>query len=318
VYPEVLDVIKTGKAKTFDTGQYGLHTVLILPALRDNTVIGALALKREDGTPFTEDQQDLVERVIARAAIAIENARLYSAVQAADKAKSEFVGVVAHDLKAPMTSIQGYSDLILMNPDNLTDRQKSFLQRISDTVKRMEMLVQDLADISRIESGQFYMDEGRVFVAQVVEAIEDTTMPQIQARKHKFVQEVEPNLPDMHVDYYRLMQVLTNLLSNAYKYTPDGGTVMLRARREIISGAERIRFEVQDTGIGMNKKDVAMLGTKFWRAEDEYTRSQPGTGLGFAITMGLVKQMGSRIDVTSEIGKGSTFAFSVPTAKESS
>ncbi|MCU0511332.1 MAG: GAF domain-containing protein [Anaerolineae bacterium] len=308
VYPRVWEVIHSGRPITFDTGLYGLHTVLILPVLRERSVIGVLVLRREDGSPFNTESQDLVERVISRAAIAIENARLYSAVQSADKAKSEFVGIVAHDLKAPMTGIQGYADLLLMNPENLTERQQVFIRRISDTVKRMEILVSDLADISRIEGGQFFMDQTRVRVLAIVEATRDFMMPQMQARQHTYVEKIAPELPDMYVDYYRLMQILTNLLTNACKYTPEGGTITLHAALV----EQRIRFEVEDTGIGLSKKDLALLGTKFWRAEDDFTRSQPGTGLGFAITSGLVKQMGSKIDISSEVQKGSKFGFSVP------
>jgi K+-sensing histidine kinase KdpD len=308
VYPRVWEVVKSGKPIMFDTGQYGLYTILLIPILRDRAVIGILALKRADGAPFTADQQDLVERVVNRAAIAIENARLYTAVQAADKAKSEFVGIVAHDLKTPMNSILGYTDLVLMKGDNLSERQRSYLQRVSDTVKRMEVLVSDLADISRIESGQFYMDKSRVEVSSIVEALHDTIMPQMQARQHHYVEDIPTPLPALDVDYYRLLQVLTNLLSNAYKYTPDGGTITLRA----MTHAAAVRFEIHDTGIGLSPDNVKKLGTKFWRATDDYTRSQPGTGLGFAITSALVAQMGSRIEISSELGKGSVFAFEVP------
>ncbi len=307
IYPQVKEVVETGNPLTFDAGQYGLQTVLALPILRNRVVIGVLTLKREDGTSFTSDQCEIVERVISRAAIAIENARLYAAVQLADKAKSEFVGIVAHDLKSPMTSILGYADLTLMHKDNLTERQVTYLTRVHDTVKRMEILVSDLSDISRIESGQFYMDVSSVSVNSIIETAIETITPQMQARKHHLKQEIEPNLPDLKTDFYRLLQVLTNLLSNACKYTPDAGTITLRVQRE----GPRVRFEVQDTGIGLSKKSLQMLGTKFWRAEDEYTRSQPGTGLGFAITTALVKQMGSPMDITSEMGKGSQFSFTV-------
>lgn len=314
IYPRVWEVVRSGKSLIFDTGLYGLHTVMIVPVLREKRVIGVVILKREDGTVFTEEQQDLAERVVTRASVAIENARLYAAVQAADRAKSEFVGVVAHDLKAPMTSIQGYADLLLMpGNQNLSDKQRQYLQRISSTVKRMEMLVQDLADISRIESGQFFMDEMRLSMTSIVEALRETTMPQIESRKHEYIEEIAPGLPDIWADYYRLMQVLTNLVSNAYKYTPEGGRITLRVFEQ---DKDRIYFEVEDTGIGMSEQSLKMLGTKFWRAEDEFTRSQPGTGLGFAITAALVRQMGSKIDIHSEPGKGSRFGFSVPKAKD--
>ena len=306
-YPRAWEVVDSQATIQYDTGQYNLLTVMIVPVMRESAVIGVMVLLREDGDAFSDEQRDIVERVVTRAAVSIENSRLYAAVQAADKAKSEFVGIVAHDLKAPMTSIRGYSELMSMQGDNLTERQKRFLTRITDTVNRMEMLVSDLADISRIESGQFYMDEMRVEVDKVVEAVRDTVMPEMQKRKHTFIENIATNLPDMWVDYYRLLQVLTNLLSNAYKYTPDEGIVTLTIEKQ----ADRIHFAVKDTGIGLSKEQLALLGTKFWRAEDDYTRSQPGTGLGFSITRSLVEQMGSKLAIQSVVGTGSTFSFSV-------
>jgi signal transduction histidine kinase len=276
---------------------------------REQKVFAVIILRRK-GT-FSEEQKEVVERVVARAAVAIENARLYAAMQAADRAKSEFVGIVAHDLKVPMTSILGYADLTLMD-GNLQEQQVNYLNRIRDTVKRMEMLVSDLADISRIESGHFFMNETRCTVMDIVQGLRDATMTQINSRSHTFVEEIEPDLPDMWCDYYRLLQVLTNLASNAYKYTPDGGTITLRVR----PADDRIEFSIQDTGIGMTREAIKKLGTKFWRADDEYTRSQPGTGLGYAITANLVEQMGGQIRVESQVDKGSKFTFTVPIAKD--
>jgi signal transduction histidine kinase len=306
-YPQIVTALNSHRSFLFKMDAPNPETVLIVPVMRERNPVGAVVLRRTDGSPFSSEQQDMVERVVSRAAVTIENARLYVAVQAADKAKSEFVGIVAHDLKAPMTSIRGYADLMAMQGANLDERQHRFLSRISNTVKRMEMLVSDLADISRIESGQFLMNEMNVSVAQIVETVRDTIAPQMQERNHQFIERIAPGLPDLYTDYYRLVQVLTNLLSNAYKYTPDGGTITLEIRPQ----NQRVRFAVSDTGIGLTPEGIVMLGTKFWRAEDQYTRSQPGTGLGFSITASLVEQMGSKIEIQSEPGKGSTFAFSV-------
>lgn len=305
-YPQVKDVVETGTpAQTHHDGS----STLIVPVRREQKVIGVIVLRRSG--MFTGDQQDIVERIAARAAAAIENARLYAAVQAADRAKSEFVGIVAHDLKVPMTSILGYADLSLME-DDLRTHQINYLNRIRDTVRRMEVLVSDLSDISRIEGGHFYMDETRVRVADIVQGLRDAIMTQMVERNHTWVENIEPDLPDMKVDYYRLLQILTNLTSNAYKYTPDGGTITLSVARL----GNRVEFTVADTGIGLSPEAVQKLGTKFWRGEDDFTRSKPGTGLGFAITRSLVEQMGSGIYIESEVDKGSKFTFSVPVAEE--
>lgn len=304
-YPEAIEVAQAGETRTITSATYAPHTVMIVPVHREAVVIGMVILLREGN--FSAEEQDMVERVVARAAVAIENARLYAAVQAADLAKSEFVGTVAHDLKVPMTSILGYADLTLMSGD-LSERQEDFLQKIRATVQRMEMLVSDLADISRIESGHFYMDVTDVYVTDIIQAVKDNTIIQIEQRGHHLVEETESNLPVLQVDYYRLLQVLTNLVSNAYKYTPNGGTITVRA----IQRDSSVEFIVQDTGIGLSPEAVARLGEKFWRSDDAYTRSQPGTGLGFAITRSLVEQMGGRMRIESEPGQGSTFSFTIP------
>jgi signal transduction histidine kinase len=301
-YPATVEVALSGKPKLF---QEGRQTTLIVPVLREQDVIAVVMLNRQGD--FTVSEQDVVERIVGRAAVTIENARLYALSQAADAAKSEFVGIVAHDLKVPMTSIIGYADLTLM-AGGLSERQEDFQNRIRDTVRRMEVLVSDLADISRIESGHFFMNPTEVRIEEIVQAVQDSIATQIQAHKHTFVVDVAPELPPLSVDYYRLLQVLTNLLSNAIKYTPDGGTITFSVQPQ----GDRIEFSVSDTGIGMSREDLTMLGTKFWRADDDFTRSQPGTGLGFAITRILVEQMGGKMRIESEVGRGSNFRFSLP------
>jgi signal transduction histidine kinase len=307
-YPQVMQAVETGETITLNNERRSLG-VLIVPVQREHKVFAVTILRRKGA--FSDEEREVVERVIARAAVTIENARLYAAVQAADRAKSEFVGVVAHDLKVPMTSILGYADLTLMD-GNLQEQQVSYLNRIRDTVSRMELLVSDLADISRIESGHFLMNPTHVYVEDLIQGVRDAIMTQIRLRQHAYVEQIEPDLPEIWVDYYRLLQVLTNLASNAYKYTPDGGTITLSVRRV----GDAIEFSVADTGIGMSREALRKLGTKFWRADDPYTRSQAGTGLGYAITASLVEQMGSRIRVESQPNAGSKFTFTIPIAKE--
>ncbi len=308
VYPAIDEVIALEKTLMMIAPD---AAALIVPIKRDQNIIGVMILDK--ATPFSEDQQDLVERVVTRAAFAIENARLYAAVRMADKAKSEFVGVVAHDLKAPMTAIKGYAEMVVMVNNNLDHNQAEFMERIRQTVKRMEMLVSDLADISRIESGHFFMDEIEVPTQEVVAAVKASTLPQIIEYQHTLIEDVEDDLPNLWVDYYRLLQVLTNLVSNAYKYTPPGGTITLSIYRY---DDERVAFSVADNGIGLSPEALEKLGTKFWRSEDHFTRSQPGTGLGFAITRHLIEQMGSTIEIESAVGEGSKFTFTIQAIKD--
>lgn len=304
-YPEVLEVAASGETRQLTTKHPDYTHTLITPVHRNQQVIAVVVLNRTG--EFSAEQQEMVGRIVARAAVAIENARLYAAVQAANNAKSDFVGIVAHDLKVPMTSIMGYADLTLL-AGGLSERQVSFQENIRETVQRMEVLVSDLADISRIESGRFYMTPSDVAIQELVQALRDSMLTQLDARRHTLVEDIGPALPGLHVDYYRLLQVLTNLISNAIKYTPAGGTITLRIREN----GNTLEFSVADTGVGLTPDEQRMLGTKFWRADNDFIRAQPGSGLGIAITRGLIEQMGGKLQIESEVGRGSTFTFNIP------
>jgi signal transduction histidine kinase len=283
------------------------QNVLFVPVYHENQPIGTIILTGDHD--FTEEERDLVGRMAARAAIAIQNTRLFEAVKAADRAKSEFVSVVAHELKTPMTSIAGYADLLRM-AGPVTTQQSEFISRVKDSVTRMQVLVTDLSDISRIESGNLRMEFGPVNPTEALVAACDSIRTQIEERGHRLVEAIPPDLPPVLADRNRLNQVLLNLLSNAYKYTPDGGTITLSAARQ----ANHVAFSVADTGIGMSADEVARLGTKFWRADNDRTLSQPGTGLGFAITRNVVALMGGVLTIQSAPGQGSIFTFTIPVA----
>jgi signal transduction histidine kinase len=278
------------------------RTVLCVPIRRENSVIGVVTLVAVRADAFDEDAQALVSRLADRAAIAIENSRLYDAVQAANRAKSEFVSLVAHELRVPMTSISGYADLLpVVGPVN--DQQGKFLETIKNNVHRMIVLVNDLNDISRIESGQLFIELGEVDLKTVFAEAKDGVMRQIEERGHHLVEHIDPNLPAVYGDHSRVVQVLVNLLSNAYKYTPRGGTITLAAQRD----GERVSVSVADSGVGMTPEQLRNVGTKFWRADNDHVINQPGTGLGLAITQNLITLMGGALDVQSTPDQGSTF-----------
>ena len=304
-FPTLTRVMAGAEALTRSDGT--AQTLLFVPVRYESRVIGVIILAAAHD--FSEDQRDLVTRMAARAAIAIQNTRLFEAVRAADRAKSEFVSVVAHELKVPMTSIAGYADLFKMGGP-VTEQQQEFINKIKNNVTRMKVLVSDLSDISRIESGNLRMDFEPVDPGEVIAAAEEGAQTQIEERGHHLVEEIEDGLPPVWADRNRLTQVLLNLLSNAYKYTPDGGTITLRVWRD----GDAVYFRVQDTGVGMTQEEVEKLGTKFWRADNDHAIKQPGTGLGFAITRNLINLMNGELTIESKPGEGSAFTFSIPLA----
>jgi signal transduction histidine kinase len=260
---------------------------------------------------FDENAQELVTRMAERAASAIQNARLYSQVIAANNAKSEFVSLVAHELKVPMTSIRGYASMIEMT-GNVGERERGFVRIIENNVDRMRVMVEDLNDISRIESGHLNVDIEVVELDNVLQQAKEGVMTQIQERGHTLIENIDNNLPAVYGNASRLIQVLVNLLSNAYKYTPNNGEITFSVRRE----DDKVWFSVKDNGIGMTEDQVRRLGTKFFRADHEHVQQQSGTGLGFAITRNLIELMGSDLHITSALGKGSEFSFALPLANE--
>jgi GAF domain-containing protein len=234
---------------------------LIIPIKIERKVVGLVNLESTNPEAFNKEQVDFVSRLLDHASVAITNARLYAEVNAANLAKSEFVSFVAHELKTPMTSIRGYTDLLANSAVGaINDMQKQFLGTIRGNVDRMATLVSDLADIARIESGRLRLEPKAIPFQPVVEDVVRSTQALMDAKKQTLRQALEPNLPHVWADYTRLSQVLTNLMSNAYKYTPEGGEIVVRVTKEDnqwdADGApEVLHVAVKDTGIGIAPED---------------------------------------------------------------
>jgi len=286
--------------------------MLSAPLKVGDRVIGALGVgNRVSARPFSGHDRQLLLALAGHAAIAIENARLYEEVRQADRAKSEFVSFVAHELRTPMTSIRGYADLLAKGSVGpLAPQQQEFVRIILSNAERMQVLVSDLRDISRIETDQLHLEIKPVRLAEPLEDGLQATQGQIEARSQQLTLDVPENLPPVYADPARLAQILTNLLSNAYKYTPEGGRIRVRAWLQ--NGY--VHCAVSDSGVGISPEDQARLFTKFFRSEDPAVREMPGTGLGLCIVKSLVELQGGEIKVESQLGRGTTFTFTVPVA----
>ncbi len=294
---------------------------LVVPILREGRMIGVLLLESPDPGAYRAEEVEFLARLVEHAAIAIANAQLYEAVQEANRAKSEFVSFVAHELKTPMTAIRGYADLLrsgVVGP--LNDNQRNFLDVIRANVERMAALVSDLADISRIEAGQLRLNFQRVAVPKAVEEVVRSLGPQIEAKGQHLILEVPEDLPDVWADPIRLVQILTNLVSNAHKYTPEGGTIRIKAALSANEWdpdgpPQVIHIAVEDTGLGIHPEEQSRIFQRFFRSEnDRDAKEQPGTGLGLYITKNLVEMQGGKIWFESEYRQGTTFHFTVPVA----
>ena len=225
-----------------------------------------------------------------------------------DRMKSDFVSIVSHELRTPLTSIKGYLDLVLMGASGPTNKQQeSFLQIAKSNTDRLHGLVSDLLDISRMESGKMTLDVQVVSLLQVVKQVSSSMRKEFQDRGLTLTVDVPPELPEILGDPARIAQVLINLLSNAYKYTSEGGAI-LRVR----PGRRVLQVDVIDTGVGISLEDQDKLFTPFFRADDLTVRQETGSGLGLTITKSLVEMHGGEMRVTSKPGKGSTFTFTLP------
>ena len=296
------------------------HTQMIIPIRRETAVIGLLYLESA-----SDSQVDIefLTRLTDHAAIAISNAQLYDEVQRANVAKSDFVSFVAHELKNPMTSIKGYTELLAGGAVGaVNEMQTNFLHTIKNNVERMSTLVSDLNDNSKIEAGRLRLEYKATDVAALVDEVIRSIKRQVEDKKQTLDVVLPGTLPPMWSDRIRVSQVLTNLVSNAYKYTPEGGVLQVgaedAANRWNPEGAARvIHLWVKDNGIGMSPEDQQKMFQKYFRSDDPKAREAPGTGLGLNITKSLVEMQGGMIWFESEFRKGTTFHFTVPVAEES-
>ena len=297
----------------------GAHTQIVIPIRRESEVIGLLFLESVSDT-----QQDIafLNRLSDQAAIAIANAQLYEEVQQANEAKSEFVSFVAHELKNPMTSIKGYTELLSAGAvGTINEMQTNFLNTIHTNVERMATLVSDLNDNSKIEAGRLRLEYKAVDLHEVVEEVIRSARRQIEDKKQELQLDIPDTLPNVWADRTRVIQVLTNLVSNAHKYTLEGGKIIVGAevtanRWEPGSTVQVVHIWVKDNGIGISSEDQQKMFGKFFRSEDQKAREVPGSGLGLNITKSLVEMQGGKIWFDSEFRKGTTFHFTIPVAEE--
>jgi len=230
-----------------------------------------------------------------------------------DKLKTNFISTVSHELRTPMTSIKGYADLLATGlAGDLNEAQTGFLEVIQRNLGRMSDLIRDLSEINHLESGRVQFEKRPFNFHESVDEVVDSWSERLKSREQTLVLDVPSDLPLVYADPKRVGQVFSNLVSNANKYTMDGGTVTIA----IHPADAFLHVAVRDTGIGITEEDQEKLFTQFFRASDQDVRDQVGWGLGLSIVKSMVEAQGGEIMFESVHGEGSTFAFTVPLAEE--
>jgi signal transduction histidine kinase len=325
VLPAIKSAIESGQpsqVSLIGNGSKGIlptaHQQIIVPIRREARVIGLLLL---ESTSDSQGNLSFLNQLSDSAAIAIANAQLYDEVQRANLAKSEFVSFVAHELKNPMTSIKGYTELLAAGSvGQINEMQTNFLGTIRSNVERMSTLVSDLNDNAKIEAGRLRLEYKPSDVKDIIDDVIRSTKRQVEDKRQSVELQIPAQLPPIWADRIRVGQVLVNLVSNAYKYTPEGGKILLGAEATSNQwdpeGVKSVvHLWVKDNGIGISFEDQAKIFQRFFRSEDSKAREAPGTGLGLNITKSLVEMQGGRIWFDSEFRKGTTFHFTIPIAE---
>jgi signal transduction histidine kinase len=293
----------------------GYRSVLAVPLLREDRLLGALAVNRKSAGEFAPEVIELLKTFATQSALAIQNARLFREIedksrqlQVASQHKSEFLANMSHELRTPLNAILGFSEVLAERMfGEVNEKQAEYLNDILESGRHLLSLINDILDLSKIEAGRMELEPTDFDLPGAIENTLILVRERAQRRGITLGRAVDGHLGKIHADERKVKQVLLNLLSNALKFTPEGGKIDVRAGMR--DGVAEI--SVSDTGVGIAPEDQEAVFEEF-RQVGTASKKVEGTGLGLAISRKFIELHGGRIWVTSQPGKGSTFTFTLP------
>jgi signal transduction histidine kinase len=260
--------------------------------------VGGLAETAALGTAFNEMAAELQRRAGERDQL--------------ETMKDEFVVTASHELRSPLTSVQGFAELLMLERERLSPKQADTVEIILDNTRHLVRLLNDLLDLARSDAGRLTIKPALTDAGTLVEDAVRTIMSQTEAKGQSLHLQIEPNLPQIEVDRDRIRQVLVNLLTNAHEYCPEGAAIAVTAERD----DGEVQIAVSDDGPGMAEDQLEHIFERFTRGDAGLTQHVGGTGLGLAISKSLVELHGGRIEAASSPGRGSRFCVRLPWREE--
>ncbi|MBW3552890.1 MAG: GAF domain-containing protein [Gemmatimonadetes bacterium] len=287
----------------------GTRSLVFVPIYTGRDCLGVLTAGRwEDSPPFDEQDFHFATELGERAALAMENARLYQAAESANRAKTNFLSVMSHELRTPLSAIIGYTDLMDRGiVGEVGEQQARFLGRIRASSNHLLQIIEEILAFASTEAGEGTVDAEPTTMDHVIDGVLTVAEPLAHDKPVDFIVEVDDPGLQLVTDARKVRQILLNLISNAFKFTTEG-EVRLHAGSE---GSQAV-FEVSDTGVGIPEERLEKIFEKFWQAEDPMTRRAGGTGLGLAVARSVAELLSGSLDVRSIEGEGSVFTLRIP------
>ena len=313
--PLIVRDYQTWEGRTAVGQETGLRACLAVPLLRSGRALGALGIRSYDPTVvYTEDDGRMLGLFADQAAAALTTVEAFARQRQAveqlerlNRAKSEFVSIVSHEFRTPLTGIQGFSEM--MRDEQLTlEEMREYAGDINKDSQRLNRMIDEMLDLDRMESGRMTIHPERMDLNAVLDEAVNRVRP--NAPNHTLSLDLQGDLPSIHADRDRLTQVASNLLNNAVKYSPTGGRITVKSRAD----GGQVRIEVRDEGLGIPPEALETIFERYSRVDSQATKDIPGTGLGLPIVRQIVQLHGGKVWAESELGRGSVFHVTLPLA----